>query len=325
MMPPKQTGAITLLFSIYLAIIATDLYDPLQNAEAAIMSANVTIADILPTVGSVTCCFKDSDAPTYSQANCIAEGSITEYLPSGGKSYDMLCNFTVSDYNGYQDMADGWVNLTWHRANVSWNGPISNDTLYINNSCRNMTSTATPTEVNYECSICNIRYWADAGNWTALINLSDGQSSGIPHSGHIQIGGMKSIWQSTTIPFGEMHIGENGSNGHLGRLYINSITNNTGNTIINLQASGGNEYMNCTVGAIPVANINYDLQQNQFMDLACGNLTSSPDWSCSAFQLPDCSGICPNLASLKNTYWGIRIPSAGVGGICSRVITIIAT
>jgi hypothetical protein len=324
--PSILDNIMLLLAVVGLSITTTIITSKLPiDANAASVQANVTIQSQPPNLTNIRCCFKDSDTGTYLTGDCRDAGSGTEYTPSGGKPHDMLCNFTVTDPNGWQDMGDGWVNITWHRDNVLWNSALDNDTLYINSSCTSITGSETGTNINYECLITNIKYWADGGNWSLVVNLSDGNSLGIPNKGHILMGNMTSIWQSPSIWFGSMDLSANGSQGHLGVAYIDSATNNTGNTKINLQVNGGAAYMNCTIGAIPISNIGYDTTQSTSMDLTCGNLTSSAAWAntCPAFALSDCADSCPGLTSLKSTYWGIRIPPAGIGGTCNRPITII--
>jgi hypothetical protein len=303
-----------------------------NDAAAVTVTAGVQINEIPPNVTQITCCFKDSDSAQYNQTGCREANAMVPYTPSGGKSHDMVCNITVEDLNGYQDMADGWVNATWHNVNVAWNSPQDLDTLYLNSSCRNITGSGSGMSMGFECSISGIRYWADAGNWSLLVNLSDGTTNGMPGKGYFIMANITSIWESSAIDFGAMYPGANGSQYHPGTVGVNATTNNTGNTIIDVEVAASNDFMNCTIGAIPTSNIRYDITYLKPMDTAppvgaCGQLSTILGWgiNCASLNIPDCSDTCPGLAynTVKNTYWGINIPPYGVGGSCAQAITII--
>jgi len=325
---PRYDGIAIALMACFLASIAVRMPSSIggSDVEAVTVNANVTIGGVAPNVASIYCCFKDYDAGTYIISDCRDAGSQTPYTPSGGKSHDLLCNFTVSDANGWQDMSDGWVNMTWFHGSVAWNSGSSNDKLYINSSCASRTPPGEGIEIVYICSINDIKYWADGGNWSAVINLSDGTIAGNPGTGDFIMGNVTSIWESSSIFFGSMLPGDTGSQYAPDVVSINATTNNTGNTVINIRVDGGSDYMNCTVGAIPVGNIKYDVSNGTAYASACGTLTSSVQWSggCSQFNLGDCSGTC--LAStyntIKSSYWGISIPASGVGGTCNRPIVV---
>jgi hypothetical protein len=307
------------LASLAIIIIWNPLHD---GVDAQTMVANVTIriSNVPPTVMDMQCCFKNSGDPGYDMLDCRLGGSGNPYVITGGVNYDILCNFTIKDSNGWQDMIDGWVNATWHRESVSHDSPRDYDTLYAVDSCANISFTDGGMEVVYECEFEDIRYWADGGNWNLTVRFSDGETT--PQINHttILMANVTSIWQSSIIDFGAMSPGDLGSQYYEGMVGVHAITNNTGNTIIDLEVSGGSEIMDCTIGEIPITNIRYDrLQYAGYWD-ACGTLKSYGDWDCDPINLQDCHADCPGTISTANTYWGIRIPETGIGGACHRQI-----
>jgi len=291
--------------------------------EQKTVTATVRIVGIAPNVSNIRCCYKDADASTYSYNDCFNENSKNQYAITGGKYYDMMCNFTVIDVNGWQDMMNGWVNVTWHHSSVAWNIHPTYDKLYANATCKNISSSASDITINYECGISGIRYWADAGRWNLLVNLSNGMVRGFPMEVNFTIANVTSIWQSTSINFGSMVPGTSGSQSEENNLNVNATTNNTGNTAINIEVNGGGDYMTCGIGRIPITNIKYDLVYRGPIANACGNLTSQDQWECDPINLQDCNGSCSMSTKLVNTYWGIIIPESGVGGSCTQPILIL--
>jgi hypothetical protein len=322
------------LASIYSLLFFFIISLAMNSVDADIVTANVTIVGSSPTVSNIRCCFKDSDTGSYADSDCRDAGSATPYTPSGGKYTDIMCNFTVSDANGWQDMIDGWVNMTWYRTSVAWNAAEDYDVLYANASCSNVTAPApTGMDILYECGIYEFRYWADGGNWSVLVNLSDGSQSGVPSEGNLILGNQTSIWVTSAINFGSMGMGQNGSQWQPNVVSVNATINNTGNTMFDLLVEGDDSgIMNCTIGEIPLENISYDTVYQRSLlaeapPVACGQLTTASEWDgdCTDFQLSDCSDNCPGAVSTKSTYWGISIPKSGVGGTCGLIMTIVGT
>jgi hypothetical protein len=326
-----QSGLIVLLLLLTAFLIAV-FYVPLPKTVTAqeSVSMQVGITGQGPSISNVRCCWKDSDTGTYSDSDC-ATGVGSPYSITGGEPYDMMCNFTVTDGNGWQDMIDGWVNITWFNGDsgASWSSADDFDNHYINASCKNMSGTETGNDINFECSIPGLKHWADAGNWTLLVNSSDGATPGTPSTTSFRIANGTSIWQTPNINFGTMDLSATGSappSGGTGNADVDATTNNTGNTIINIEVEGGGD-MTCTIGGpISVGSIEYDTDDNEPMGTACGQLTAGQAWDgdCTEFDLQDCSDACA-AQPLDYTYWGITIPAGGVGGTCSLTVTVYGT
>ena len=310
---------ITLIIALAMILaLATTTTVP-REVAAATVNASVQIVLLPPNATSIRCCFKDSDQANYNSGYCYNADSGSSYTITGGKAYDMMCNLTVVDPNGWQAMGAGWVNVTWYHTSVAWNSGASFDSMYGNSSCRNVSGSGNGINLVYECGVSGIKYWADGGRWNLLVNLSDGTNAGTPALGQFIIANVTSIWQSSSISFGSMLPGTAGSQLQADTVNVNSTTNNTGNTVINLEVSGGSGYMNCTIGAIPIGGISYDTTYQKSIATSCGQLTSSNSWDadCSKVNLQNCNSTCPNLEKIAYTYWGITIPSNGVGGLCS--------
>ncbi|MBD3389229.1 MAG: hypothetical protein GF414_10085 [Candidatus Altiarchaeales archaeon] len=320
-MDSKPPGCLDVRYAVAVAVLGfllayASISTPVEAAGSSVV-LTVGILDTRPNVTDIQCCFKDSDSSTWGDC-----GINHEYSMTGGESYDLMCNFTVFDGNGWQDMIDGWVNVTWHHSSVGWDSPPTLDTSYVNQSCRNVTGSEGGTDVVWECQIQRIRYWADAGEWNLVVNLSDGENIGNPGLGTVTLENVTSIWQSSAINFGAMQPGATGSQYQSGTVNVNATTNNTGNTALDLQVDGVASTVDCTIGSIPIGNVEYDVLKGRSMDLACGQLTSSGEWDvdCDNVALEDCSGTCPNTEKITYTYWGITIPGSGIGGVCSRTI-----
>lgn len=321
----KLKGGFLALFGLVGLYLAYSVLFQVSAAGSQSSTYQVQVSNDRANISDIVCCFNVSGG-SFNPSSCKTGGG--SYTISEASNYDMVCNFTVTDPNGYQDMGDGWANITWYRDSVAWNAPLGFDNMYANSSCRNISGTSSGNTIRYECSISGIKYWADAGNWTLLVNLTDGTDAGYPGVSYITITNVTTLWQSPTISFGSMSLGTNGSQSHLGYASINATTNNTGNTRIGIEVQAGQQYMNCSIGAIDANTyyLKYDKAYNLQMETACGALTTTSAWSggCGAnINLQDCSTTCATLP-LSNTYWGITIPPSGVGGICTLSITVTA-
>jgi hypothetical protein len=319
-MPQKKTNPINFRFLIFIITVSTFIIFSAQtliipeveaDQQTQTSTYQVAVSNQVPTGSGLACCFGNTG---QALTTCG-----TTYTMSSATNYDMDCNVTISDGNGYLDMGDGWVNMTWYRSSVAWNSAQSNDTLYLNSSCKNLSSTANGNTLMYQCQIKNIKYWADAGTWKLLINSSDGTGAGTPYSTDFTISSVPALWQSSTINFGSMGLGE------ISDVNKISITNNTGNARIRITAQASGATMGCTIGSIPAGNISYDVGNTTFA-LACGHLDTTDQWwaSCNNLSIPDCSGSCLSPFATNSSSWGISIPSAGVGGSCSLSVTITA-
>ena len=325
----RISGIHTLAISLFiLAALYIILNVEAQTNDPTASLYTVDISNEAPVVSSISCCFNNTGG-SFPAGACLDGGD--GWLPSEGTNYDIVCNFTVTDANGYQDMGDGWVNVTWHRVSVAWNSGLDNDLLYANSSCRNITGTESGNTIKYACLFKNVRYWADAGNWSLLVNLSDGSIVGSPGRDYFTIDNLTTLWQTSSLNFGSMALNANGSQWQPGVVSVNATTNNTGNTVIDLEVEATAANMVCSIGSIPCGNIEYDPTYQKPIDGnppagACGQLTAGQIWDadCSELNLGDCTDNCPNLDKTKLTYWGITIPGAGVGGSCSLSITVYA-
>jgi len=294
-------------------------YTVLQEVNAGAITYSVAVAGARPTIGTITCCFKSYD-DTPASFDC--DGS---FVMSEAENYDMVCNFTVTDTNGYQDMVAGTVNVSWYNptSGGTWTSTNSNDNKYVNTSCRNITGTWSGNDIDYECGIYGLKYWADGGVWTILVNSTDGTDAGVPGTNTMSISNLTTGWSQASIGFGTMSLGTNGSQWRGGYVNVSSISNNTGNTRVNMQVQSGAATLTCSVaGSIACTDVEYDVVFSTTMDAACGQLTTSQEWDagCPQLKLRDCSGTCGTLP-INYTYWGITIPTAGVGGTCQLSVT----
>jgi hypothetical protein len=285
-----------------------------QNAQT-----QVTIGNSQPTISNVRCCFTNTGLP-FVDSGCKDPGG--SYTISEATNYDIVCNLTVSDANGWQDLSDGWVNATWHHADMAAYGPLDYDFRYVNSSCASVAGSGNGNDIDYQCAFSNIRYWANAGQWTLSASSHDGTSAGPQSNSGFVISNVTTLWQSSSISFGSMGLGETGSQGNTGRADVPSITNNTGNTRINLEVQSLTAAMGCAIGNISLDSIRYDISAAN-IDTACGRLNTTSYGGCTKIQLPDCSGAC-SAQSTATTYWGIIIPPSGVGGSCNLQMTFTA-
>ncbi|MFH0859877.1 MAG: hypothetical protein V1921_01620 [Candidatus Altiarchaeota archaeon] len=246
-----------------------------------------------PTLGVITS--SDDVTPTYNASTIVR------------------CNVTVTDVDGYDDVAVGGAvrGVIWH--STSTFGSVDElQTHYSNSSCGQLANDGL-NSINYSCTFY-LRWYANPGEWTCAINVSDRFSSNVSNSKEdITIASFKGIGAQNTLAFGTMGPGDVTA---LGREASLQVTNQ-GTTEADVQLSvGGDLY--CAVGTIPSSNIHYDTSSKAYASM-CAMGSSCPAVE-EQFDLRTRNSADTSDPS-ETLYFGIHIP-IGVSGTCTTSVTV---
>ena len=270
--------------------------------------SNVTVSNAAPGVSTVS--FDDNDSS--HAAITLSAGNTTNYV---------MCNATVTDPNGWQDLqSPGNVNATFWLttfSNTSSNFSSANDTNYhyVNSSCALVSgvgNTATAT------CVAPFEYEALNGTWNCTITAIDQSGSTASNSTTNTVDQLVAVSVAeTSIHFGTLATDKNSS--------TSNTTNETnlGNVKMDLTLVGTD--MPCTgVGTVGVGNISFNVTSGGY-DTMVGNKLSTAGTSLTTFNLNP-RGITPfgdATAATNLTYWTVHVPS-GVRGECMSNITVVA-
>lgn len=157
----------------------------------------------------------------------------------------------------------------------------------------------------------------ESKNWTAQITPSDSET-GTADTDTIEMATLTALNTSGSIAYGSLSLGaDTGSTDQT----VNVI--NTGNEGIDvdLDGYGGSDSdghsMDCTLGSVPVANEKYSASAST----AYASKTALSDKATKLdLDIPQRT----TTTSSKDTYWGLGMPSQGVGGSCSGTVVFTA-
>lgn len=335
-MTENKSNSLTWVLGGALVLIGLIVIIMLVNvrSQADSSTTSLSVTNVAPTVDSVLI---DDDG-----SNVAAGGNVT--LNSGATELITITG-VVSDANGVGGSTFAAGDLASIYAWI-WRGPTpgsgckstsgANDD---GNNCYTMisdssntpasgkcviTSQASSTSVNYECRV-EVFYWADAtdGNgvaassdkWSAFVEVKDDSNSSATDSKDFEIVANASLTYSATIPFGTLALAEKTTASNNVAM---TVTQN-GNDIATTSVSG--TAMSCTVGTVPVGNIEWALTDVAHSNVASTDLSATPtNTAINVTYRTD-----ESTANTSSLYWNIEVPATGVSGSCSGTNTLTAS
>jgi hypothetical protein len=285
----KKIAIVFVILALALAVFSVKAY-----ADTA--TGSVGITNVAPTVGTVT---------LWNQAG--ADLSITL---TAGSTVTVTANATVTDTNGGDDITSANAVL-YHSTNASSsddeNTHLTNGTCALGAAVGN-TKVAT-------CSF-TMNYMALNGTWTASITALDAASAPGSTTDANTVNDLAALdVTDTTISFSTLALGASSTTP------TTMTVRSQGNVQIDSIFSGTN--YTCTVGTIPVTNTNYNMTTGNY-DALQKALTAAAVTQ-TDFDL-GVRGVATTNGnnSDKYEYWGILIPTTGVGGTCNDTLTVAA-
>ena len=229
-----------------------------------------------------------------------------------GTTTAILCNTTIYDSDGYENITSV-IGTFYDNATTSKEAGDNKNNHYTNNSCTVMGGSENTT--NAQCTF-QLTYHANpSSNWICSITASDEEYNVTNESSTSTVEELQAL-EMSSITY-QSGIGGPIALGMLSMQRTMVITN-TGNVGINLLFSGSESGMNCTTGAISLANQKYDTS-NGFSYVegtsVTTTLTSIDNFTISKQTVEE-------IPSTGNVYWLLQLPLNGVGGNCSGNIYV---
>jgi len=301
------------IFFTYLLVSSTNLSSASYYDNTSIES-RVNVTNKNPTVSQVNM-YRFSN---LAQANI----DLTE-----GVTTTIICNATVEDWNGWNDIAA--VNATiYDQASFNSNSPNDNNSHYYQGACSN--TAINTTSLMYSCSF-EVWYFANNAAWNCNVSardLSNTTANAIDAS-NPTFNMLAALNLSARImDFGNMQPGDITTDA--AEPVIN--VTNSGNVNINLSVDGfgvtdGDGFaMNCTVGNISLSFLRYNVSNDQSFANSMWNLTDSklpsgiPAYIINR-RVDDADYV--KLNSTNSKYWKLWVPM-GVKGFCNGTVTFSA-
>jgi len=299
----KHITKLIVLVYLLLLVVALAMPSVLADGTDDNLITSVTVGNELPTVGPITC-------NSYSFTP-IAESTIL-----------LNCTATVSDPNGYEDLAG--IRAEFY--NDTRGLPANYTKHYYNDTCSFTQNGTTSTNSTVEC-LFTIYYHANPADWTMYFNVTDGTAGATGNNTEtITIQSLTALNVThTEINFGSLDLGDTSAQ-------QTTTIKNTGNVELDIRINeslnagnmtcDGSGSDNLTTSAA-ATGVRYNTTNSFNFDDTSWKLTSENDlidvnWSKSY----DGSSSAPPE---YNLYWLIKIPSSGISGTCTTTTRISAT
>ena len=267
-----------------------------QTDDGSLRYVEISANDHVPQVSNVRITDEDSGSIQLSVNDDIL----------------VYCNATVSDSQGYPDIYS--VNATFYHETSSPSSADDYNSHYTDPRC--VFTASSGLERNVSCAF-TLHHEALSGNWTCRISAGDMSNNTGTGTGVNIVEELVSLSVlEGTVNFGSMDVGKNSSSAK------STNISNTGNMALDIRVYGNGD-MSCSgAGKIGIGNISYSTVAGSYDSMSSKKLSTSPETE-SSFDL-GVEGIASSeeVASSKNEYWTIRIPS-GVSGTCNNTVTVL--
>jgi hypothetical protein len=233
-------------------------------------------------------------------------------LTPGALTY-VVCNVTVRDYNGYNDIRI--VNATlFHQTSSEWAGD-ENNTHYTNSSCNVTSDQQDGSYANYSC-IFPVNYYALNGTWNCTARVNDSINLRGMRTSAFTVSGIYALnITQTALDFGNLSAGDYSDN-------ITANVTNIGNLNINLSVLGYGKTMGdnlsfyCDQGNLSVGLLRF--AANATADYAGKQMLNSSYKSVYGLTINKTTDA---NSSLNSTYWELYADPAQVAfGQCNGTI-----
>jgi hypothetical protein len=230
-----------------------------------------------------------------------------------GTTHIVVCNGSVNDSNGYQDVA--YLNATIYRQGRTADEAADNNYLYWNTSCRRHGSNGVVT--GYWTCKFDVWFYADNGTWVCNMTALDNSSVANRSTTTKDIDPLFAINLSTSeLDFGELEPSQSSSSDELVNITNWGNMNLSIATKAYAETDGDNQAMKCSIGNISLSYLKYSVESAQNF----GDMTESPGSfgniaGLTVYRRTD-DADAGNLKNTNATYWKIQAP-LGTKGVCN--------
>ena len=303
---------VILVVSVFLLIGRLSI-KPVTAVEGENLTTNVSVTNVGPRLGTITC-------------SPISSGNFT---PDVAANKTLSCWTVVIDDNGYGDINQSSFKSNLYNDTVG--GADDLNTHYSNGTASNRATDCTwtnssGTNITVNCSYA-IRYFVtpSPGGWIVNFTVSDSVVN--TNSTSLTIGvattlGLDVI--NTTIEYGSVALG--------GEAQRTTNVTNTGNQQIDVKLRESLNSGNLNCNGVGSANIATDGGSTSGIKYNVSTITwpggislTSSSTSYTTFNLDYYAATgTTDGTSASNLYWRIKVPSTGVSGVCTGQTEIVA-
>lgn len=282
---------------------------------AVLLPLKKIIGAVAPTVDTVTAT-NVSGGTNISTFTLVESTTTTLYLHG-----------QITDEDGCADVAtNGTVTGKFYRTNhaSSFGCVVDNNDCYSisNDSCTKTNCNPPGDNVfNYECTAA-IQYYADttstgpnsATDWTARITATDAGSLTGSNTDTIEMETTTALNMSPNIFYGTLNLGADSDP-------VVLSLDNTGNSGIDVDLNVNGDLICTGSGSsnIDAGSVRYSLTSG--FDWVSGTALTTTTTELELNHFPRTDDASP---SVKNLFFRLRMPSSGIGGNCTNVLSITA-
>lgn len=321
---PKANRTFYLIYGVLFSVIALVALIALiiVSSSADDVSQTAAVTSAAPTVDSVTIAL--TSLGSSASAIDLTENTTTTVYIHG----------TASDSNGCEhiDDADGgsstWA-VAFYRTSVAGGSSCTanNSNCYqdteVDADITNCTSGGSDLSVDYEFDI-DVRYFADATDassspdyssttWTANVNITDDAAETGSSSATTEMNTLKAINVDSSVDYGTMALGANSSEQDI------TLTNTGNDNDLDPTIEQASVW-SCTVGTIAVSALHWNTVSGE--GYWAGTTTTVSGVDLDNFSIIKATTTAHG--STDDVYTTLRLPTTGVGGSCTSVLTFTA-
>lgn len=251
---------------------------------------------------------------------------------SPGNITTVVCNATVWDYNGWNDIHVLNGTLFYSQLGFTADSPEDNNSHYRNNSCEVCKLFDTATNASCACSF-PVQYYADNGTWSCNVSVRD-RNIWLPTDTplnftasavrSVNITPLIALDVPGSINYGNLTVTQTSSSKTIN---ITNLGNRNINTTVygyggDNSTDGFNLSMRCPLGNITIDNERYSFEEGNPAFATMTRVNSSEQATGSVIQRITDERATKN--STNSTYWKLNVPLT-VGGFCNGTLVFVAS
>lgn len=246
----------------------------------------------------------------------------------------VVCNASIFEYNGINDINQNATNATFYIQSVGENVPADNNHRYSNSSCNDCVQNSA-TNISCACRF-GLQYYAnDSSTW--LCNMTVRDKGGTQKSGSeinlsdsdvssaVTVTKLLAINTSTLLDYGNLSVTETSAEivhniTNVGNINLNLSLRGYGGTNDSVDSPFNNMTMTCELGNISIGNQRYEVGSQFTGATVFANMQSLTNTTRRInFTVPSRIDDSAFGWDRNSTLWRLQIPLT-VGGLCNGTI-----
>jgi len=287
-----------LLFSLFGIIMGVAGVNAQYNYDHVNVTTRVNITNAYPEI-----------------LNLTIDGAADNFTLSAGSTKTLICNATIRDFNGYNDLVN--VNATFYYYLNSSDQNDDGNEHYTNITC-NQTANDGEYLANYTCQF-EVEYFANNGTWSCNVSVIDNYNFTDSLDNTTYLSALYALNVTDLIDYGNLSVGDTSAN-------ITATVTNFGNMDINLSVLGYGAAEGDGLGLVCALGDNISVEHQKYAT------DVNADWATKTALAA--TGQIMNTTVLRQTddttpitqltYWQLYVPPNPFG-VCTGTVRFTAT